>query len=102
MKTHAVLYTKPNCPACKMTTKWFDRLGYPYQNTSYGNADKSNTIDVSAEDQRKREWSQHKVERLKAKYHIQQLPLVKIVDDEGNLIEYWSGFRPNKINQYAK
>lgn len=49
-----------------------------------------------------REWSQHKVERLKAKYHIQQLPLVKIVDDEGHLIEYWSGFRPNKINQYAK
>ncbi|MCG4283100.1 hypothetical protein K9853_00005, partial [Lacticaseibacillus paracasei] len=46
MKTHAVLYTKPNCPACKMTTKWFDRLGYPYQNTYYGNADKSNTIDV--------------------------------------------------------
>ncbi|AHJ34505.1 hypothetical protein AF91_15065 (plasmid) [Lacticaseibacillus paracasei N1115] len=39
---------------------------------------------------------------MKAKYHIQQLPLVKIVDDEGNLIEYWSGFRPNKINQYAK
>ncbi|EPD04206.1 hypothetical protein Lpp70_13859, partial [Lacticaseibacillus paracasei subsp. paracasei Lpp70] len=57
---------------------------------------------LSAEDKRKREWSQHKVERLKAKYHIQQLPLVKIVDDEGNLIEYWSGFRPNKINQYAK
>lgn len=55
MKTHAVLYTKPNCPACKMTTKWFDRLGYPYQNTYYGNADKSNSIDVSAEDQRKRE-----------------------------------------------
>lgn len=102
MKTHAVLYTKPNCPACKMPTKWFDRLGYPYQNTYYGNADKSNSIDVSAEDQRKREWSQHKVERLKAKYHIQQLPLVKIVDDEGRLIEYWSGFRPNKINEYAK
>ena len=69
-----------------MTTKWLDRLGYPYQNNYYGNADKSNTIDVSAED--KREWSQHKVERLKAKYHIQQLPLVKIVDEEGRLVEY--------------
>ncbi|MFR0563860.1 glutaredoxin family protein [Lacticaseibacillus paracasei] len=71
-----------------------------HQNNYYGNADKSNTIDVSAED--KREWSQHKVERLKAKYHIQQLPLVKIVDEEGRLVEYWSGFRPNKINEYAK
>ncbi|WP_263851200.1 hypothetical protein [Lacticaseibacillus rhamnosus] len=27
-----------------MTTKWFDKLGYPYENTYYGNADE---MDVS-------------------------------------------------------
>jgi len=101
METHAVLYTKPNCQACKQTTRLFDRLGYPYENTYYGNSDETNAIDITAADKRKREWSLRKVESLKAKYHIQQLPLVKIVDDDGKLIEYWSGFQMNKIREYA-
>ncbi|WP_032798712.1 glutaredoxin domain-containing protein [Lacticaseibacillus paracasei] len=79
--THAVMYTKPNCPACKMTTKRFDQLGYPYQNTYYGNANEANSIEISAADKQKREWSLHRAERLKTKYHIQHLPFVKIVDD---------------------
>ncbi|WP_240034189.1 glutaredoxin family protein [Lacticaseibacillus paracasei] len=79
---------------------WHDKLLSRFSTILPDSADTRQVL--SAEDKRKREWSQHKVERLKAKYHIQQLPLVKIVDDEGNLIEYWSGFRPNKINQYAK
>ncbi|EKP96992.1 hypothetical protein [Lactobacillus casei] len=64
------------------------QLGDPYQNTYYGNADEINSIEVSAADKRKREWSLHKVKSLNAKYHIQQLPFVKIVDDGGHLIEY--------------
>ena len=79
---------------------WHDKLLSRFSTILPDSADTRQV--PSAEDKRKREWSQHKVERLKTKYHIQQLPLVKIVDDEGNLIEYWSGFRPNKINQYAK
>ncbi|HAP4459261.1 TPA: glutaredoxin family protein, partial [Enterococcus faecalis] len=35
---HAVLYTKPHCIQCKMSTKLMDELGLPYENTYYGNS----------------------------------------------------------------
>ena len=97
-KLHAVLYTKPHCMPCKMTTKLLDRLGLPYENTYYGNSEQTNSIELDSQDIAKREWSERKVEKLKAKYQITSLPLIKIIDDETEqVLDVWSGFVPNKI-----
>ena len=97
-KLHAVLYTKPHCMPCKMTTKLLDSMGMPYENTYYGNSDQTNSIELDSQDIAKREWSERKVEKLKAKYQITSLPLIKIIDDETEqVLDVWSGFVPNKI-----
>lgn len=97
-KLHAVLYTKPHCMPCKMTTKLLDNLGMPYENTYYGNSDQTNSIELDSHDIAKREWSEKKVEKLKAKYQITSLPLIKIIDDETEqVLDVWSGFVPDKI-----
>ena len=97
-KLHGVLYTKPNCMPCKMTTKLLDSLGMPYENTYYGNSDQTNSIELDSQDIAKREWSEQKVEKLKAKYQITSLPLIKIIDDETEkVLDVWSGFVPDKI-----
>lgn len=97
-KLHAVLYTKPHCMPCKMTTKLLDNLGMPYENTYYGNSEQTNSIELDSKDISKREWSEKKVEKLKAKYQITSLPLIKIIDDETEkVLDVWSGFVPDKI-----
>lgn len=78
-KLHAVLYTKPNCMPCKMTTKLLDSLGLPYENTYYENSEQTNFIELDSNDIVMREWSEKKVEKLKAKYQIVLLPLIKIM-----------------------
>lgn len=98
IKLHAVLYTKPHCMPCKMTTKLLDSLGIPYENTYYGNSEQTNSIELDSKDIAKREWSERKVEKLKAKYQITSLPLIKIIDDETDkVLDFWSGFVPDKI-----
>ena len=88
-KLHAVLYTKPHCMPCKMTTKLLDSLGMPYENTYYGNSDQTNSIELESKDIAKREWSEKKVEKLK--YQIMSLPLIKIIDDEiEKTLDVWS------------
>lgn len=100
---HAVVYTKPNCVQCKMTMRLMDELDISYVDTYYGDANKTNSIDIQSNKQDKRAWSIAKVNKLKEKYHIQQMPLVKIINDEtGELMEYWSGFKPDKIHAYAQ
>jgi hypothetical protein len=81
-----------------MTTKLLDNLGMPYENTYYGNSNQSNSIELDSKDIAKREWSEKKVEKLKAKYKITSLPLIKIIDDETEkVLDVWSGFVPDKI-----
>ena len=98
---HAVIYTKPHCMPCKMTTKLMDSLGMPYENTYYGNLEETNSIELDSHNEVKRTWSEKKVEKLKAKYNITSLPFIKIIDDEtGEELEFWSGFRPEKIKKW--
>ena len=100
-KVHAVIYTKPNCMPCKMTTKLLDSLGMPYENTYYGNLEETNSIELDSKDIAKREWSEKKVEKLKEKHQITSLPLIKIIDDETcEELEFWSGFQPTKIKSW--
>lgn len=100
-KVHAVLYTKPHCVQCKMSTKLMDEIGLPYENTYYGNSDETNSIEIECADDRKRTWSEQKVEKLKSKYGIRALPLIKIIDDETEEeLEFWSGFKPDRIKYW--
>ncbi|MDN3077077.1 thioredoxin fold domain-containing protein [Enterococcus faecalis] len=100
-KVHAVLYTKPHCVQCKMSTKVMDEVGLPYENTYYGNSEETNSIEVNSINEQKRTWSEKKVEKIKAKYGIQSLPLIKIIDDETEEeLEYWSGFKPDRIKYW--
>ncbi|MDN6030115.1 MAG: glutaredoxin family protein [Lactococcus plantarum] len=90
-KLHAVLYTKPHCMPCKMTTKLLDSLGMPYENTYYGNSGQLNFIDLDSQGEVKKTWSEKKVEKFKAKYQIMSLPLIKIIDDEiEKTLDVWS------------
>lgn len=57
---------------------------------------------LSIADERKRNWSIKKVEKLKGKYQIQQLPFIKIVDDDNNILDSWTGFLPGKITEWSK
>lgn len=98
---HAVIYTKPHCMPCKMTTKLMDSLGMPYENTYYGNLEETNSIELDSKDIAKREWSERKVEKIKSKYQITSLPLIKIIDDETEkVLDVWSGFAPDKIKHW--
>ena len=97
---HAVLYTKPKCIQCKMTKKKMEALGFPYVDNYYGDYHEDNSIDITSPDERKRNWSIQKVEKLKEKYKIRQLPFIKIVDDDNNVLDSWTGFRPSKINEW--
>ena len=45
-----------------MSTKLMDELGLPYENTYYGNSEETNSIELDSQDDRKRSWSEQKVE----------------------------------------
>ena len=92
---HAVLYTKPKCVQCKMTKKKMEALGFPYVDNH-----EDNSIDITSSDKRKRNWSIQKIEKLKEKYKIGQLPFIKIVDDDNNVLDSWTGFLPGKITEW--
>lgn len=98
---HAVLYTKPHCIQCKMKDQTDGRIRLPYENTYYGNSEETNSIELDSQNDRKRSWSEQKVEKLKAKYGIHSLPLIKIIDDETEEeLEYWAGFKPDRIKYW--
>lgn len=69
-----VVFTKENCPACKMTKALMSKLGIEYE-----------TIDVTND--------QHQLNRLK-QLGYKQLPVVTSGKNIG-----WSGFRPEKIKE---
>lgn len=80
-----------------------DEIGLPYENTYYGNSDETNSIEVDSQDAHKRTWSEKKVEKLKKKYGIRALPLIKIIDDETEeALEFWSGFKPERIRYWQQ
>ena len=98
---HAVLYTKPKCVQCKMTRRKMTALNFPYVDNYYGDCHEDNSIDVESSDEKKRNWSIEKIEKLKQKYHIKSLPFIKIVDDNNKVLDSWVGFRPDKISEWC-
>src|SRR5699024_12826358 len=83
---HAVLYTKPKCVQCKMTKKKMEALGFPYVDNYYGDYHEDNSIDITSSDERKRNWSIQKIEKLKEKYKIRQLTFIKIVNEDNHVL----------------
>jgi glutaredoxin-like protein NrdH len=75
------VYTKPACVQCNATYRALDKKGIAYQ-----------TVDISKDEAA--------LERLKALGHM-QAPVVEHVDNEGALVDHWTGFRPDKIEELA-
>lgn len=98
---HLVLYTKNNCVSCKMTHKLLDTLNVDYTDCYHGNPDETNEINLESSDPKKVAWSQAKIDKLSSKYNVHQMPFIKVVDEKGNMIDSWSGFRPDRIKQFA-
>lgn len=98
---HAVIYTKPNCVQCRMSRSVMKKNNLPFIDNYYGDANKTNSIDINSDDNRKRSWSERKIESLKNKYGIKQLPFIKIIDDDNKIIDSWTGFRPEKLKHWA-
>lgn len=97
---HIVIYGKPNCFPCSMSKKYLVENDIPHTDCYYGNPEETNMVDVSSTNQKKREWSEQKIEKLKATYGAKAMPVVKVVDGTNNVIDYWTGYQPNKIQQY--
>ncbi|WP_102508298.1 glutaredoxin domain-containing protein [Sanguibacter massiliensis] len=75
-------FAKPNCGPCAMTASRMDKLGMEYTQ-----------INLPADPPA--------LERVKALGYF-QAPVVLVEDAEGNVVDHWSGFRPNKIDATAK
>lgn len=100
--THPVIYTKNNCMPCAMTKKWLTNNDIGFVDNYYGNVNESNNVEVESTDEKKRKWSEEKITKLKDKYLISSLPFVKVVDEDGETLDYWSGFRPDKMKEWFK
>jgi len=72
-------FTKPNCVQCVQTKKQFDKYGIEYR--SY------NVVEDT-------EAYQFVTERL----GYSAAPVIAIMDEDGNVLESWSGFIPEKID----
>jgi len=76
-----IVYTKPACVQCTATYRALDKKGVSYR-----------SIDISQDEAA--------LDRLKALGHM-QAPVVEHLDDEGSLVDHWTGFRPDKIEELA-
>lgn len=80
MSTIEIL-TKPSCTNCVATYRALDSKKINYNLT---------------------DMSEHPDRLAQAKeLGYLQAPIVLIHDDEGNIVEHWSGFRPDKIMELA-
>lgn len=95
-----VIYSKPKCPACKMSKAHFDRNNIPYSDNYYGDKNKTNVIDIENENEEKRNWSIKKVNKIKNKYKITSMPIIKVIDKENNVLDVFGGFNVQKLNEW--
>lgn len=75
------LLSKPSCVQCKMTERTLDAKG-----AEYTEADLTQDAEALA--------------TAKGLGYM-AAPVVLVRDAVGNLVDHWSGFRPEKIAQYA-
>lgn len=75
------IYTKPNCVQCTATYKRLDSKGLEYT-----------PVDILADAKA--------LEYVKSEGFL-QAPVAFVKDAAGNIIDKWSGFRPDKIDALA-
>lgn len=73
------VFTKPACVQCNATYRALDNAGLSYSSVDM-------TVDPTA------------LDRMKALGFL-QAPVVIRTDDEGNVIDSWSGFNPGKVEE---
>lgn len=73
------VFTKPSCVQCNATYRALDKAGLSYSSIDL-------TVDETALDTMK-------------SLGFQQAPVVMETDDDGNVIDSWSGFNPIKIEE---
>ena len=74
-------FAKPNCMPCQLTSSQMDKLGLEYIQ-----------INLPADPPA--------LERVKALGYF-QAPVVLVEDAEGSVVDHWSGFKPDKIQEIA-
>lgn len=73
-----IVNSKPACVQCDATYRALDRKGIEYS-----------VVDITQD--------AVALERVRELGYL-QAPVVLVLDDDGALIEHWSGFRPDNIN----
>jgi len=85
MNIHAVIYTKPNCPKCRMTeNKLRESMRVKTEHLFEGNE----------------EWSQRKLEKFREQGYA-SMPVVRIYyDDTGKRLDDWCDMRIDLIHKW--
>jgi glutaredoxin-like protein NrdH len=81
-----VVYTKSNCQPCNATKRRFAAAGVE-------------TIEVKIDDGSPS--SDAIVTELKAD-GFQESPVVKVIDEHGDYVNAWSGYRPDLIDEHVR
>lgn len=79
------IFSKNNCRKCKMTKALFNR------------GDQNPTITEINIDEP--EFAHHKEELKEEGFKV--MPVVKVFDDNGELVDSWSDFQDKKVKEYA-
>lgn len=72
---------KPSCVQCNASVRYMDKVG-----VDYDSRDMSQDLDAHT---------------LAKDLGYMQAPVTIVQDTEGNLVDHWSGFNSEKIDQYA-
>ena len=84
MKKVLTVYTKDNCTKCKMTIRYAKQLGYDIvEDDLFNEQGELNTIPKTYKDM----------------YDFKSSPIVVLTQDD-KLVDVWSDFRIDKLNQY--
>lgn len=82
------VYSKPRCPQCDATARLLKKMGAPYTK-----------VDVTEDDA---------AYAFVKQFGYQQVPVVVVRDlhvesdgRDGNIVEHWSGFNPDRVKRAA-
>ena len=99
---HFVVYEKTDCSNCMRTMALLRGMKAAVAVNYYGDENKPNLADFNTTDPTKVAYRDHLVSKLKDRYNAMAFPVVKVVDKDNNIIDYWDGFNPKKIFEYGK
>ena len=99
---HFVIYEKTDCSNCMRTMALLRGMKSAVAVNYYGDEAKPNLADFTTTDPAKVAYREHLVDKLKNRYNAMSFPVVKVVDKDNNIIDYWDGFNPKKIFEYGK